>query len=188
MDIASRITDVQNEIAKVIVGQERMIEGILLGLLTNGHLLLEGVPGLAKTLAIKTLAGAVDTGFKRIQFTPDMLPASLVGTPVYAHETGKYTVSKGPVFSNIILADEINRAPALVQSALLEVMEERQVTILGETFPMDDPFMVLATQNPIEHEGTFPLPEPDGPFRHEAGDRLPRQGPGIRDHEPHGGP
>ncbi|MBU1676297.1 AAA family ATPase, partial [bacterium] len=127
-----------------------MLEGLLLGLLTGGHVLLEGVPGLAKTLAVQTLAGVLDTGFQRIQFTPDLLPADIIGTTIYQHETGSFTVKKGPIFSNIVLADEINRAPAKVQSALLEAMQERQVTIGQETFAMDDPFLVLATQNPIE--------------------------------------
>jgi len=141
------------------VGQRDMMEGLLLGLVTGGHILLEGVPGLAKTLAVSTLAQTLDTGFKRIQFTPDLLPADITGTTIYNRDTGEFTVKKGPVFSNIILADEINRAPAKVQSALLEAMQERQVTIGGETFPLADPFLVLATQNPIEQEGTYPLPE-----------------------------
>ena len=147
------------ESAKVIVGQRDMLEGLLLGLMTGGHILLEGVPGLAKTLAVSTLARTVDADFRRIQFTPDLLPADITGTTIYNRDTGEFTVKKGPVFSNIILADEINRAPAKVQSALLEAMQERQVTIGGETFPMADPFLVLATQNPIEQEGTYPLPE-----------------------------
>ncbi len=144
---------------KVIVGQNKMVDRLLIGLLTRGHILLEGVPGLAKTLAISTLAKAIDTGFKRIQFTPDLLPADLVGTMIYNQKTAEFVAKKGPVFSNIVLADEINRAPAKVQSALLEAMQERQVTIGEHTYILDDPFLVLATQNPIEQEGTYPLPE-----------------------------
>ncbi len=158
-EVAARLDAVLQEVGKVIVGQREMLDGMLLGLVTNGHILLEGVPGLAKTLAVSTLARAVDTGFQRIQFTPDLLPADIVGTTVYRRETGEFTVKKGPVFSNIILTDEINRAPAKVQSALLEAMQERQVTIGDRTYPLADPFLVLATQNPIEHEGTYPLPE-----------------------------
>jgi MoxR-like ATPase len=149
----------KSEMAKVIVGQHRMVERLLIGLLTRGHLLLEGVPGLAKTLAISTLARVVDTGFKRIQFTPDLLPADLIGTMVYNQKTGEFVPKKGPLFSNLILADEINRAPAKVQSALLEAMQERQVTIGDSTYDLHEPFLVLATQNPIEQEGTYPLPE-----------------------------
>lgn len=147
------------EINKVIVGQKTMVERLLIGLLANGHILLEGVPGLAKTLAIKTLAGAVDARFQRIQFTPDLLPADLVGTLIYDQKEGKFKTKKGPIFANFILADEINRSPAKVQSALLEAMQERQVTIGEETYKLDEPFLVLATQNPIEQEGTYPLPE-----------------------------
>ncbi len=147
------------EINKVIVGQKQMIERLLIGLLANGHILLEGVPGLAKTLAIKTLAAAIDAKFQRIQFTPDLLPADLVGTLIYNQKDGKFQTKKGPIFANFILADEINRSPAKVQSALLEAMQERQVTIGEETFKLDEPFLVLATQNPIEQEGTYPLPE-----------------------------
>ncbi len=158
-ELASRLRGVYAEVGKVIVGQRDMIEGLLLGLMTNGHILLEGVPGLAKTLAVSTLARTVRTDFRRIQFTPDLLPADITGTTVYNRDTGGFSVKKGPVFANIILADEINRAPAKVQSALLEAMQERQVTIGGETFPLPDPFLVLATQNPIEQEGTYPLPE-----------------------------
>ena len=158
-EASQRLEAVLAEVGKVVVGQRRMLEGLLLGLLTGGHVLLEGVPGLAKTLAVQTLAGVLDTGFQRIQFTPDLLPADIIGTTIYQHETGSFTVKKGPIFSNIVLADEINRAPAKVQSALLEAMQERQVTIGQETFAMDDPFLVLATQNPIEQEGTYPLPE-----------------------------
>ncbi|MEW5816243.1 MAG: MoxR family ATPase [Spirochaetota bacterium] len=149
----------REEIAKRVVGQKTMIDGMLMGILAGGHILLEGVPGLAKTLAVRTLAEVIDAGFKRLQFTPDLLPADLIGTMVYRQQTGEFLPRKGPVFSNIILADEINRAPAKVQSALLESMEERQVTIGDTTFPLPAPFFVLATQNPIEHEGTYPLPE-----------------------------
>ncbi|NLG17966.1 MAG: AAA domain-containing protein [Fibrobacter sp.] len=149
----------KSEMAKVIVGQPRMVDRLLIGLLTRGHILLEGVPGLAKTLAISTLAQVIDTNFKRIQFTPDLLPADLIGTMIYNQKTGEFIPKKGPLFSNIILADEINRAPAKVQSALLEAMQERQVTIGDVTYKLDDPFLVLATQNPIEQEGTYPLPE-----------------------------
>src|SRR5712664_4237841 len=147
------------EIGKVIVGQRQMVERILIGLLCNGHVLLEGVPGLAKTLTVRTLADSLNLQFMRIQFTPDLLPADLVGTMIYNQATASFTVRKGPVFANVILADEINRAPAKVQSALLEAMQERQVTIGDKTFPLPDPFIVLATQNPIEQEGTYPLPE-----------------------------
>jgi MoxR-like ATPase len=147
------------ETGKVIVGQEAMLERLLIGLLTRGHILLEGMPGLAKTLAIKTLAQAVDAHFSRIQFTPDLLPADVIGTQIYNPAKAEFSVRKGPIFANFILADEINRAPAKVQSALLEAMQERQVTIGNETFPLEEPFIVLATQNPIEQEGTYPLPE-----------------------------
>ena len=151
--------DLMNEVGKVLVGQEAMVSRLLVGLLSGGHVLLEGVPGLAKTLTVRTLASAVDTGFSRIQFTPDMLPADVTGTEVFHPEDGTYSVKKGPLFSNLILADEINRAPAKVQAALLEAMQERQVTIGDTTFPFEEPFLVLATQNPIEQEGTYPLPE-----------------------------
>jgi MoxR-like ATPase len=147
------------EISKVIIGQKAMVERLIVGLLGNGHILLEGVPGLAKTLAIKTLASAMKAKYQRIQFTPDLLPADLIGTMIYNQKDGKFFIRKGPIFSNFILADEINRAPAKVQSALLEAMQERQVTIGEETFILDEPFLVLATQNPIEQEGTYPLPE-----------------------------
>lgn len=147
------------EIEKIIVGQKYMIERLLVGLLADGHLLLEGVPGLAKTLSVKTLAQAIDTRYQRIQFTPDLLPADLVGTLVYNPATGEFSTKKGPIFANMILADEINRAPAKVQSALLEAMQERQVSIGKETFKLEEPFLVLATQNPIELAGTYPLPE-----------------------------
>ncbi len=147
------------EMAKVIVGQKYMVERLLVGLLSNGHILLEGVPGLAKTTAVRILSECIDTKFRRIQFTPDLLPADLVGTQVYNPQNGQFSVKKGPIFANLILADEINRAPAKVQSALLEAMQERQVTISEETFKLEEPFLVLATQNPIEQEGTYPLPE-----------------------------
>jgi len=147
------------EIGKVIVGQKAMVERLVVGLLGNGHVLLEGVPGLAKTLAIKTLSSAMKAKFQRIQFTPDLLPADLIGTMIYNQKDGNFFIRKGPIFSNFILADEINRAPAKVQSALLEAMQERQVTIGEQTFKLEEPFLVLATQNPIEQEGTYPLPE-----------------------------
>jgi len=147
------------EVGKVIVGQRYMVDRLLIGLLSDGHILLEGVPGLAKTLTIKTLAGAINAKFQRIQFTPDLLPADLVGTMIYNQRDGKFITRRGPIFANFILADEINRAPAKVQSALLEAMQERQVTISEETYKLEEPFLVLATQNPIEQEGTYPLPE-----------------------------
>jgi MoxR-like ATPase len=147
------------ELDKVIVGQRYMLERMLIGLLANGHILLEGVPGLAKTLAVTVLSRAIDADFRRIQFTPDLLPADLIGTQIYRQSDGEFITRKGPIFANIILADEINRAPAKVQSALLEAMQERQVSIGERTFPMPSPFLVLATQNPIEQEGTYPLPE-----------------------------
>ena len=147
------------EMGKVVVGQRNLIERMLIGLLCDGHLLLEGLPGLAKTTAVKTLAATIQTTFQRIQFTPDLLPADILGTQVYRPDKGSFEIKKGPIFHNIILADEINRAPAKVQSALLEAMQERQVTIGGTTFQLDNPFLVLATQNPIEQEGTYPLPE-----------------------------
>ena len=153
------VTRLREEIARIIVGQEYMIDRLLIGLLANGHVLIEGVPGLAKTTAVKTLAQALNCTFSRIQFTPDLLPADLIGTQIYNPKDGAFSVKKGPIFGNIILADEINRAPAKVQSALLEAMQERQVTIGQETFELEAPFMVLATQNPIEQEGTYPLPE-----------------------------
>lgn len=158
--IESAFVDTLNqETAKVIVGQNHMIERLMLGLLAGGHVLLEGLPGLAKTLAIKTLSTAVDAKFSRIQFTPDLLPADIIGTMIYNPNKNEFTVRKGPIFANFVLADEINRAPAKVQSALLEAMQERQVTIGKTTFKLDEPFLVLATQNPIEQEGTYPLPE-----------------------------
>jgi len=147
------------EMGKVIVGQKYLIERLLVGLLANGHVLIEGVPGLAKTMSVRVLSQAISTGFQRLQFTPDLLPADLIGTLVYNPKDGNFTTKKGPIFSNIILADEINRAPAKVQSALLEAMQERQVTIGDKTYKLDEPFLVLATQNPIEQEGTYPLPE-----------------------------
>jgi MoxR-like ATPase len=147
------------EVKKIIVGQDHLLERMVVALLARGHILVEGVPGLAKTMAIKTLAGVIGGQFKRIQFTPDLVPADLIGTRIYNQKTGDFNTSLGPVFTNLLLADEINRAPAKVQSALLEVMQERQVTIGGETFPVPNPFLVLATQNPIESEGTYPLPE-----------------------------
>jgi MoxR-like ATPase len=150
---------VTHEVSKRVVGQEAMIERLMIALLTGGHVLLEGVPGLAKTLAVRTLAESVHTTFHRIQFTPDLLPADVVGTQIFDQATGNFSVKQGPIFANIVLADEINRAPAKVQSALLEAMQEKQVTIGGQTFALTEPFMVLATQNPIEQEGTYPLPE-----------------------------
>ena len=153
------IAPLQAEVARVVVGQKYLVDGLLTGLLTNGHVLLEGVPGLAKTLTVKTLANSIQTGFQRIQFTPDLLPADLIGTLIYNPRSGEFTVKHGPLFSNLILADEINRAPAKVQSALLEAMQERQVTIGDQTHKLADPFLVLATQNPLEQEGTYQLPE-----------------------------
>jgi MoxR-like ATPase len=153
------VRPLQQEIARVIVGQKHLIDRLLIALLTNGHVLLEGVPGLAKTLALKTLASCIDVQFKRLQFTPDMLPADIVGTMIYNLHDGAFRTKHGPIFSNLVLADEINRAPAKVQSALLEAMQERQVTIGDETYPLPNPFLVLATQNPLEQEGTYPLPE-----------------------------
>lgn len=154
-----KIKVVRQEVGKVIVGQSELIESLLIGLLADGHLLLEGLPGLAKTLAVNTFARVLQCDFKRIQFTPDLLPADLIGTTIYNPKEGTFSVNKGPIFTNILLADEINRAPPKVQSALLEVMQEKQVTIGGETFKAGNPYLVLATQNPIEQEGTYPLPE-----------------------------
>lgn len=153
------VDTLRSEMGKVIIGQNHLIDTLLIGLLSNGHILLEGVPGLAKTLAITTLAKAVDADFSRIQFTPDLLPADLIGTLIYSQKKEEFLVRKGPVFANFVLADEINRSPAKVQSALLEAMQERQVTIGDETYPLPEPFLVLATQNPLEQEGTYPLPE-----------------------------
>ena len=155
-ELAQRITQ---ELQKRIVGQEEMIERLLIGLLTGGHVLLEGVPGLAKTLTVRSLAETLNASFERIQFTPDLLPADVMGTMIYNQRTGEFTPRRGPIFANLVLADEVNRAPPKVQSALLEAMQEQQVTIGGETFPLPKPFLVLATQNPIEQEGTYPLPE-----------------------------
>ena len=156
----SSFVDMVNlEMNKVIIGQKHLLDSLLIGLLSNGHILLEGLPGLAKTLAIKTLADTIDAKFSRIQFTPDLLPADLLGTLIYSQKKEEFIVKKGPIFANFILSDEINRSPAKVQSALLEAMQERQVTIGTETYPLEEPFLVLATQNPIEQEGTYPLPE-----------------------------
>ncbi|HEY6224040.1 MAG TPA: AAA family ATPase, partial [Gemmatimonadales bacterium] len=156
----SRFVDrIIDAVERVVVGQRELVEGLLVGLLAGGHILLEGVPGLAKTMAVRTLAATIRSRFQRIQFTPDLLPADLTGTMIYNQKTGDFGVQHGPVFTNVLLADEINRAPAKVQSALLEAMQERQVTIGGRTYPLEEPFFVLATQNPIEHEGTYPLPE-----------------------------
>ena len=151
--------DLINEVGRVVVGQEEMISRLIVGILSGGHVLLEGAPGLAKTLTVRTLAKAIDTDFSRIQFTPDMLPADVIGTEIFNPREGTYSVKRGPIFSNLVLADEINRAPAKVQAALLEAMQERQVTIGTTTFRFEEPFLVLATQNPIEQEGTYPLPE-----------------------------
>jgi MoxR-like ATPase len=153
------VNTIRNEISKILVGQRKLIESLLIGLFSNGHVLIEGVPGLAKTSAVMALAATVQADFKRIQFTPDLLPADLIGTEVYRPKTGDFTIKKGPIFHNIILADEINRAPSKVQSALLEAMQEQQVTIGPTTFKLSNPFLVMATQNPIEQEGTYPLPE-----------------------------
>ncbi|HEX3235127.1 MAG TPA: AAA family ATPase [Gemmatimonadales bacterium] len=153
------VGELMRELGRVIVGQRVMLERLLIGLLADGHVLLEGVPGLAKTLSVRTLAASIAAGFHRIQFTPDLLPADLIGTMIYNQRSGDFTVQQGPIFTNLLLADEINRAPAKVQSALLEAMQEKQVTIGGKTFPLPELFLVLATQNPIEHEGTYPLPE-----------------------------
>src|SRR4026209_1001324 len=158
-DVASLMERILYEVKKIIVGQDHVLERVLVAVLAQGHLLVEGVPGLVKTLTVKTLARTIRGSFKRIQFTPDLVPADLVGTPIYNQKTGDFATSLGPVFTNLPLADEINRAPAKVQSALLEVMQERQVTIAGETHRVPEPFLVMATQNPIETEGTYPLPE-----------------------------
>jgi len=158
-EVATLMERILYEVKKVVVGQDHFLERVLVAILAQGHLLVEGVPGLAKTLTVKTLARAVRGTFKRIQFTPDLVPADLVGTRIYNQKTGEFSTSLGPVFTNLLLADEINRAPAKVQSALLEVMQERQVTIAGETHKVPSPFLVMATQNPIETEGTYPLPE-----------------------------
>lgn len=157
--LSRKIADAKNEIAKEVIGQHEMIEKIIIGTVTGGHILLEGVPGLAKSRTVSAVANVIGAEFKRIQFTPDLLPADLIGTEIYNHNSGEFVTKKGPLFSNIILADEINRAPAKVQSALLEAMQEKQVTIGGKTYKLEEPFLVLATQNPIEQEGTYPLPE-----------------------------
>ncbi len=156
---SEKIKEIRAEISKAVVGQDYMVERLIIGLLTGGHVLLEGLPGLAKTLSVNSLARTIEANFRRIQFTPDMLPADLIGTNVFNPQEGTFSPKKGPIFANIVLADEINRAPAKVQSALLEVMQEKQVTLAGVTYPLDKPFLVLATQNPIEQEGTYPLPE-----------------------------
>src|SRR5690348_13199278 len=158
-ELGQWIAPLREQVGHVVVGQKYLVDRLLLGLLANGHVLLEGVPGLAKTLTVKTMASAIHTGFQRLQFTPDLLPADLIGTLIYNPRDGEFTTKLGPIFSNLILADEINRAPAKVQSALLEAMQERQVTIGDTTYPLPDPFLVLATQNPIEQEGTYQLPE-----------------------------
>ncbi|KAB2644803.1 MAG: MoxR family ATPase [Verrucomicrobia bacterium] len=158
-ETGSWVPPLTKEISRVVIGQQGLVQGLLIGLLSNGHVLLEGVPGLAKTLTVKTLSSCIDASFQRLQFTPDLLPADLVGTLIYNPKESVFTTRKGPLFANLILADEINRAPAKVQSALLEAMQERHVTISDETFPLPDPFLVLATQNPLEQEGTYPLPE-----------------------------
>jgi MoxR-like ATPase len=158
-ELGQWIPPLRQQVGHVVVGQKYLVDRLLLGLLANGHILLEGVPGLAKTLTVKTMAACIQTGFQRLQFTPDLLPADLIGTLIYNPRTGEFTTKLGPIFSNLILADEINRAPAKVQSALLEAMQERQVTIGEQTYPLSDPFLVLATQNPIEQEGTYQLPE-----------------------------
>src|SRR2546430_8956540 len=158
-ELGQWIPPLRQQVAHVVVGQKYLVDRLLLGLLANGHILLEGVPGLAKTLTVKTMAACIQTGFQRLQFTPDLLPADLIGTLIYNPRTGEFTTKLGPLFSNLVLADEINRAQAKVQSALLEAMQERQVTIGKQTFPLPTPFLVLATQNPIESEGTYPLPE-----------------------------
>ena len=153
------LTELDAELNRVVIGQRALLRGLIIGLLADGHVLLEGVPGLAKTLAARALAAAIDCRFRRVQFTPDLLPADVIGTMIYNQRTGEFTVQHGPIFTQLLLADEINRAPAKVQSALLEAMQEKQVTIGGQTFLLEEPFLVLATQNPIEHEGTYPLPE-----------------------------
>lgn len=187
---SSFITLIRQEMEKVIVGQKDMVDKLLIALLANGHILLEGLPGLAKTLSISTLAQVVDTDFKRIQFTPDLLPADLIGTMVYHQKTGEFVAKKGPLFTNFVLADEINRAPAKVQSALLEAMQEKQVTIGDSTYKLDEPFLVMATQNPVEQEGTYPLPEAqvdrfmlkvkiEYPTREDELEILSRMGTGV---------
>ena len=159
MNLHNKIVELKEEISKGVIGQDEMVNSILIGLLTNGHILLEGVPGLAKTTTVKTIAQTIDLNFKRIQFTPDLLPSDIVGVQIFDMKTNEFKIKKGPIFTNLLLADEINRAPAKVQSALLEVMQERQVTIADDTFKIETPFLVLATQNPIEQEGAYTLPE-----------------------------
>jgi len=159
LSLQNKLVELKKEISKGVIGQDEMINSILIGLLSNGHILLEGVPGLAKTTAVKTVANAIDLNFKRIQFTPDLLPSDIIGVQIYDLRTNEFKIKKGPIFTNLLLADEINRAPAKVQSALLEVMQERQVTIADDTFKLEAPFLVLATQNPIEQEGAYSLPE-----------------------------
>src|ERR1700755_2841366 len=158
-EASSFVRPLFNEIGKVVIGQNYLVERLTIGLLANGHVLLEGVPGLAKTLSVKTLANCLNVKFSRLQFTPDMLPAGVIGTQIYNPQSGAFTTRRGPIFANLVLADEINRAPAKVQSALLEAMQERQVTIGRQTYPLPNPFLVMATQNPIEADGTSPLPE-----------------------------
>ncbi len=182
---ARLIQDVSREVALRVVGQQYMIDRLLISLLTGGHVLLEGVPGLAKTLTVRTLAETIATSFSRIQFTPDLLPADVVGTQIYDQSTGQFMVKKGPIFANIILADEINRAPAKVQAALLEAMQEKQVTIGGTTYKLEEPFLVLATQNPIEQEGTYPLPEAQlDRFLFKVIIEIPESRRGTRDRSP----
>ena len=177
------VTNITAGMSHVIVGQQHLVESLLIGLLSDGHVLLEGVPGLAKTLAISTLSKLVDADFNRIQFTPDLLPADVVGTMIYSQKEERFLVKKGPVFANFVLADEINRAPAKVQSALLEAMQEHQVTIGEETFALPKPFLVMATQNPIEQEGTYPLPEAQGgPLHAQGHHRLPHHRGGEAHH------
>jgi MoxR-like ATPase len=190
MEDTAVVDAVVNEVGKRVVGQTYMVERLLIGLLTGGHVLLEGVPGLAKTLTVRTLAETIHTTFQRIQFTPDLLPADVIGTMIYDQSNGQFSIKKGPIFANIVLADEINRAPAKVQAALLEAMQEKQVTIGGTTYRLEEPFLVLATQNPIEQEGTYPLPEAqvdrfmlklnvDYPTRDEEKEVLRRMSSGI---------
>jgi len=159
LSLYEKLIELKQEIAKGVIGQEQMVDSILIGLLTNGHILLEGVPGLAKTTTVKAVSDAIDLDFKRVQFTPDLLPSDIIGAQIYDMKSGEFKIKKGPIFTNLLLADEINRAPAKVQSALLEVMQERQVTIADDSFKVDTPFLVLATQNPIEQEGAYSLPE-----------------------------
>ena len=180
-DVASLMERILYEVKKVVVGQDHFLERVLVAMLAQGHLLVEGVPGLAKTLTVKTIAKTVRGTFKRIQFTPDLVPADLVGTRIYNQKTGEFATSLGPVFTHLLLADEINRAPAKVQSALLEVMQEYQVTIAGNTHRVPEPFLVMATQNPIETEGTYPLPgSPGRPLHDEGARRLSERRGGVR--------